>query len=132
VAATIPAATALITPPYAGLVETSPHLLRVAELNGAGQRHGGWDPPTGDARAAALEELRSIGGDDTEAYAHAAGTMLGGHPPGIHHNAAMLILEAARLTLDDDRVKHWIAVGEKRREKTLEAMRAGDHWGPPG
>jgi hypothetical protein len=118
-------------------VDTSAHLIRVAHLNGAAQRHGRWTPPTGQARAAALEELRELGDDDTDAYAHTAGTMLGYHPEGdlshdLFANAAGLVLEAGGLTLDDERVQHWIAIGAERRQRTLEALRAGDHWGPPG
>jgi hypothetical protein len=118
-------------------VDTSQHLLRVAALNGAAQRHGGWTPPTGHAREAALTELRELAGDDTDAYAHTAGTMLGAHPPGdathdLFTNAAALLLEAGGLTEDDDRVQAWIREGERRRAKGQEAQRAGDHWGAPG
>jgi hypothetical protein len=114
-------------------VEASQHLIRVAHLHGAGQRHGGWTPPTGPARADALEELRELGSDDTDAYAHTAGTMLGAHPPGdashdLFRNAAGLVLEAGGLTEDDERVQHWIAVGAERRQRGRDAMRAGDHW----
>jgi hypothetical protein len=114
-------------------VDTSQHLIRVAALNGTAQRHGGWTPPTGHARDTALTELRQLGGDDTDAYAHTAGTMLGAHPPGdashdLFANAAALVLEAGGLTEDDERVQHWIAVGEDRRERGRDAMRAGDHW----
>jgi hypothetical protein len=114
-------------------VETSAHLIRVAALNGAAQRHAGWTPPTGQARAAALEELRQLAGDDTDAYAHAAGTMLGAHPPGdASHDlfaiAAELVLEAGGLEEDDERVQRWITVGAERRERGRAALRAGDHW----
>lgn len=118
-------------------METSQHLIRVAHLNGAGQRHGGWTPPTGTARTDALEELRQLGSDDTEAYAETAGIMLGAHPPGdathdLFHNAAELVLEAGGLTVDDERVQHWITVGRERRERGRAAMRAGDHWDRSG
>jgi hypothetical protein len=118
-------------------METSQHLIRVAHLNGAAQRHGGWTPPTGDAHTAALEELRELGSDDTEAYAEAAGIMLGAHPEGdathtLFINAAGLVLEAGGLTADDERVQHWITVGRERRERGRDAMRAGDHWDRSG
>jgi hypothetical protein len=118
-------------------VETSPHLIRVAHLNGAAQRHGGWTPPTGPARDTALQELRHLGGDDTDAYAQTAGTMLGAHPEGdashdLFRNAAGLILEAGGLTEDDDRVQHWVAVGQERRSRGRAALRAGDYWGDAG
>jgi hypothetical protein len=118
-------------------VETSQHLIRVAHLNGAGQRHGGWTPPTGTARTAALEELRKLGSDDTDAYAHTAGIMLGAHPEGdashvLFTNAAGLVLEAGGLTADDERVHHWITIGRERRERGRDAMRAGDHWDRSG
>jgi hypothetical protein len=118
-------------------METSQHLIRVAHLHGAGQRHGGWTPPTGTAREQALEELRQLGGDDTDAYAETAGIMLGAHPPGdathvLFANAAELVLEAGGLTVDDERVQRWITVGRERRERGREAMRAGDHWGRSG
>jgi hypothetical protein len=112
---------------------TSQHRILVAQLNGAARRHGGWTPPTGDARAAALEELRDIAGDDTDAYAETAGVMLGAHPPGdASHDqfriAAELLLEAAGLTETDEDVQHWITIGQERRARGQEAMRAGDHW----
>lgn len=118
-------------------METSPHLIRVARLHGAAQRHGGWTPPTGQARTDALDELRQLGEDDTDAYAHAAGIMLGAHPPGdashdLFRNAAGLVLEAGGLTADDERVRQWIAVGRERRERGQDALRAGDHWGEAG
>jgi len=118
-------------------VETSQHLIRVAHLNGAAQRHGGWTPPTGTAREQALDELRQLGQDDTDAYAHTAGIMLGAHPPGdathgLFANAAALILEAGGLTEDDERVQHWVAIGKERRERGRDAMRAGDHWDRSG
>jgi hypothetical protein len=114
-------------------VETSQHLIRVASLNGVAQRHAGWTPPTGQARQAALAELRANGGDDTDAYAHAAGTMLGAHPEGdaTHDTfriAAELVLEAGGLEQDDERVQHWITVGAERRARGRAALRAGDHW----
>jgi hypothetical protein len=122
---------------YDGRVDTSPHAIAVARLNGAAQRLAGWTPPTGQARAAALEELHQLGGDDTDAYAETAGIMLGAHPAGdathgLFTNAAALVLEAGGLTADDERVRHWIAVGAERRERGREAQRAGDHWGAPG
>jgi hypothetical protein len=122
---------------YDGRVETSPHLLAVARLNGAAQRLAGWTAPTGPARTQALDELRQLAGDDTNAYATAAGTMLGAHPPGdashgLFANAAALVLEAGGLTEDDERVQRWIAVGAERRERGRAAQRAGDHWGAPG
>jgi hypothetical protein len=118
-------------------VDTSPHLITIARLNGAAQRLAGWTPPTGPARQTAIAELRAIAGDDTEAYAHAAGTMLGAHPPGdaahgIHTNAAHLILDAGQLTADDDRVQRWITVGAERRERRIAELRAGDHWDRSG
>jgi hypothetical protein len=118
-------------------VDTSQHLIRVAHLNGAGQRHGGWTPPTGTARAEALDELRELGGNDIGAYAETAGIMLGAHPPGdathvLFTNAAALVLEAGGLTEDNERVQHWITVGRERRERGKDAMRAGDHWDRSG
>lgn len=112
---------------------TSPHRILVARLNGAARRHGGWAPPTGDARAAAIENLRTIGGDQPAPYAETAGIMLGAHPPGdaTHHQfhiAAHLLLEAAGLDLADEDVQRWIEVGAERRARGQEAMRAGDHW----
>ena len=114
-------------------METSQHLLRVAALNGAAQRHGGWTPPTGQNREAALGELRQLGGDDTDAYAETAGLMLGTHPPGdashdLFRNATGLVLEAGGLTEDDERVQRWITVGAERRERGRAALRAGDNW----
>ena len=47
----------------------------------------------------------------------------------LYRTGAELILEAAGLTVDDERVQHWIAVGKERRERGQDAMRAGDHWG---
>lgn len=111
----------------------SGHRVTVARLNGAAQRHAGWTPPTGDDRQHALNELRAIAGDDTSALAETAGLMLGAHPVGdathgLFRNAAELLLEAAGLTEADEQVQHWIAVGAERRERSREAMRAGDHW----
>jgi hypothetical protein len=118
-------------------VDTSPHAIAVARLNGAAQRLAGWTSPEGDTRAAAIEELRQLGCDDTAPYAETAGIMLGAHPPGdathgLFANAAALVLEAGGLTEDDERVRHWIAVGAERRARGRAAQRAGDHWGAPG
>lgn len=118
-------------------METSPHLIRVARLNGAGQRHGGWTPPTGQDRETALHELRQLGQDDTDAYAETAGTMLGAHPVGdashdLFRNAAELVLEAGGLAAADERVRHWVTVGAERRERGRAALRAGDYWGDAG
>lgn len=124
-------------PAYDEPVETSAHLIRVARLHGAAQRLAGWTPPHGTDRDAALEELRHLGGDDTDAYAETAGTMLGAHPPGdashdLFRNAAELILEAGGLDEDDKRVRQWIAVGRERRERGRAALRAGDNWDAAG
>jgi hypothetical protein len=118
-------------------VDTSPHALTVARLNGAAQRHGGWNAPTEQDRAAALEELRQLGGTDPAPYAETAGIMLGAHPEGdashdLFRNAATLVLEAAGLIAADEQVQHWITIGAERRARGRDALQAGDHWGAPG
>jgi hypothetical protein len=105
--------------------------LTVARLQGAAKRHGGWTSPSEEKREEAIAELRAIGGDQRDAYAEAAGIMLGCHPADdASHDryrvAAELLLEAGGLTVDDPDVQQWIAVGEWRRTRTRAAMAAGD------
>lgn len=112
----------------------SAHRLLVTELQGTADRLGGWHPPTGQARQVAVADLQEIGGNNQDAYAEAAGIMLGCHPEGdVSHDryrvAAELILEAAGLTRDDEQVRHWITVGEERRTRTRRAFRTGDTFG---
>lgn len=111
---------------------TSPGII-VARLEGAGKRLGGWTAPEGEARDAAIAELRAIGGEEKTLYAQAAGILLGCHPEGDpQHNryriAAHLLLDAAGLTEADERVGEWIAVGQERRARTRAAHAAGDTY----
>lgn len=108
--------------------------ITVARLQGAAKRHGGWTEPNEDARQAAVAELQAIGGDNQDAYAEAAGIMLGCHPEGdASHDryriAAHLVLDAAGLTVDDPEVRQWIAVGEERWNRRIARQQAGDPFG---
>jgi hypothetical protein len=107
--------------------------VTVAQLQGAAKRLGGWQAPEGPLRDAAVDGLRSIGGDDTAAYAEAAGIMIGCHPAGDAQHAryqvaADLLLEAGGLAATDPAVGEWIAVGRERRTRTRAAMSAGDTY----
>lgn len=109
----------------------STYRLLVTSLQGTADRLGGWHPPEGQARQVAVADIQEIGGNNMDAYAEAAGIMLGCHPEGdVSHDryrvAAELLLEAAGLTRDDEQVRRWIAVGEERRSRTKKAFRAGD------
>lgn len=105
--------------------------ITVARLQGVAKRHGGWMEPDEQKREEVLAELRAIGGNGKDAYAESAGIMLGCHPEDdLQHDryriAAQLLLDAAGLTVDDPEVQQWITVGEWRRNRTKEAMSAGD------
>ncbi|GLY90260.1 hypothetical protein [Actinoallomurus iriomotensis] len=58
-----------------------PDFLFRAVHAAAAQRHGGWESPTGKARAAALDELRAEAGGQMDLAVEVAGVMIGLHPP---------------------------------------------------
>lgn len=110
-----------------------------ARLQGAACRLAGWVPPTGEARAAAVEELRAIatmkpqpqrgsphvplGQLRGDLLAEAAGLLLGTAPldhPQRNRGAAELLMEAGA---DRGLLDHWIGVGRARAAKTRNALK---------
>lgn len=116
------------------VTRSTPTDLLSARLQGAAQRLAGWEPPVGQERQVAIHDLQQIAGNNIDAYAQAAGIMLGTHPPGdtshaMYQAGADLILDAGGLAEDDERVQAWVAAGEEHREKARAAHAAGDVWG---
>ena len=106
--------------------------LIVAKLHGAVSRHAGWARPEGDAREAAVAELRDIATVTeepkrgslhqprsevrTDLLAETAGILLGFAPddhPQHHQIAADLLRDAGA---DEAAIQKWIPVGRERRE----------------
>ncbi|HEY9412505.1 MAG TPA: hypothetical protein VIP77_23220 [Jiangellaceae bacterium] len=106
--------------------------LIVAKLHGAVSRHAGWTRPEGDARDAAVAELRGIATVSeepkhgslhqpraevrTDLLAETAGILIGFAPddhPEHHQIAADLLRDAGA---DEATIQEWIPVGRKRRE----------------
>lgn len=109
------------------------HRLLVTRLESVAQRYSSWTEPDEQTRTAAVDELREIGGDNWDAFAEAAGIMLGCHPPGDpshdwYRIAASYSLQAAGLTEADERVGEWIRIGGERRTRTRAAHAAGDTY----
>lgn len=107
------------------------HRLLVTQLESVAQRYSSWTEPDEQTRVAAVAELRAIGGDNRDAFAEAAGIMLGCHPIGDpshdwYRTAAGYVLEAGGLSEADELVGEWVAVGRERRTRTRAAMAAGD------
>lgn len=107
-----------------------PDRIIVARLQGAACRSAGWHPPTGSARADAVDELRAIatvtprprrgsphapaGRLRGDLLAEAAGLLLGSAPPDYperNRGAAELLVEAGA---DRGLLDHWIGVGRAR------------------
>jgi hypothetical protein len=93
-----------------------PDRLVVASLQGAASRHAGWSDPEGDARAAAVAELREIAAGRADLLAEAAGVCKGfdlaGDPSAAQYRimAGLLIDAGADVQLLD----HWTEVGKRR------------------
>lgn len=114
-----------------------PDRITAAHLHGAASRLAGWHPPTCEARAAAVAELRDIATTRpkpapgalhqppttlrADLLAEVAGLLYGTAPadhPEAHHGAAELLVEAGA---DPSMLDHWIGVGRARAKAKASA-----------
>lgn len=95
-----------------------------------------WKPPTGPDRDAVLDQIRERAGGRTDLLIEAAGILLGVRPDNEHdprHRqataGARMLLEAADVAEDDERVREWMPVGAERRVRWRKPE-APTGWGP--